>query len=95
MNEPFPLRKMEKKMKIAILLCCIATSALACDHSKTQYNRFRAIHPCPATGLVKGACPGYVVDHVIALCKDGPDHPINMQWQTRADAKAKDKWECR
>lgn len=38
--------------------------------------------------------PGvYVKDHVRTLCIGGPDSPKNMQWQTTADAKAKDKWE--
>lgn len=36
---------------------------------------------------------GYVVDHIIALKRGGADSPSNMQWQTKADAKAKDKWE--
>jgi hypothetical protein len=35
---------------------------------------------------------GYVVDHVIALVCGGRDNPSNMQWQTVADAKQKDKW---
>jgi len=36
---------------------------------------------------------GYVVDHIIPLKRGGPDAPSNMQWQTKADGKAKDKWE--
>lgn len=51
------------------------------------------MHPCPATGRSKGSCPGYIIDHVQALACGGADHPSNMQWQTKADAKAKDKWE--
>ena len=27
------------------------------------------------------------------LKRGGADGPSNMQWQTKADAKAKDKWE--
>ena len=39
------------------------------------------------------ACPGYVVDHVKALACGGADAPSNMQSQTIAEGKAKDKWE--
>jgi hypothetical protein len=54
---------------------------------------FQHAHPCPATGATSGACPGYVVDHVVPLKRGGADAPSNMQWQTTADAKAKDKVE--
>jgi len=54
---------------------------------------FRRDHPCPATGRVIGACPGFVIDHVIALKRGGPDDPANMQWQTVAAARAKDRVE--
>ena len=36
---------------------------------------------------------GYVVDHKIPLARGGTDAPSNMQWQTIAEAKAKDKIE--
>jgi hypothetical protein len=38
-------------------------------------------------------CPGYVVDHKQALKRGGADRPDNMQWQTTAEAKAKDRME--
>jgi hypothetical protein len=58
---------------------------------------FTREHPCPSTGKTSGRCPGYVVDHVNALECGGADDKSNMQWQTTADAKAKDKTEghCR
>lgn len=37
--------------------------------------------------------PGYVIDHVRPLASGGADAPSNMQWQTKAEAKAKDRWE--
>ena len=37
--------------------------------------------------------PGHVVDHIIPLACGGPDDPTNMQWQTTAEGKAKDKVE--
>ncbi len=44
------------------------------------------------TGYPKGR-PGYVVDHIVPLKEGGCDCPANMQWQTIAAAKAKDKIE--
>jgi hypothetical protein len=44
------------------------------------------------TGYPNGR-PGYVVDHIVPLACGGADEPSNMQWQTAAEAKAKDKVE--
>ena len=56
-------------------------------------HQFQKAHPCPATGWTRGRCPGYVVDHVKPLKRGGADIPANMQWQTKAEAKAKDRVE--
>lgn len=56
-------------------------------------DTFKREHPCPSTRRASGPCPGYVIDHVKPLACGGPDDPSNMQWQTVADGKAKDKWE--
>lgn len=63
-----------------------------------QVRAFRLEHPCPSTGRTRGACPGWNVDHVTALCAGGADHPGNMQWITREDHRFKtlvDVKECR
>ena len=58
-----------------------------------QRRAFQHQHPCPSTGRKTGGCPGYVVDHVKPLKRGGADRPSNMQWQTVAEAKAKDRLE--
>jgi 5-methylcytosine-specific restriction endonuclease McrA len=65
--------------------------------STTAKNHFKREHPCPSNGNSYGSCPGYVIDHIHPLECGGADAPFNMQWQTIADGKAKDKTErnCR
>ncbi len=38
---------------------------------------------------------GYVIDHIVPLACGGADAVSNLQWQSVADAKAKDAWERR
>ena len=61
--------------------------------SQSAKVEFKHQHPCTATGSPKGRCKGYVIDHIVPIACHGVDAPGNMQWQTVADAKAKDKWE--
>jgi hypothetical protein len=63
--------------------------------SRAARHDFMSQHPCPATGRTNGRCPGYVVDHVNPLECGGADSPSNMQWQTVAAGKTKDKTEGR
>lgn len=62
----------------------------AVKRSKQARASFARMFPCPATRKPAGACPGYVVDHIVPLCAGGPDQPSNMQWQTVESAKLKD-----
>jgi hypothetical protein len=61
--------------------------------SRAARAEFMRTHPCPSTGRPPGACPGYVADHITPLACGGADAPSNLQWQTVAEGKAKDKWE--
>ena len=80
---------------LATVIC--ATLLNAADarviRSSGAKSQFKAEHPCPANGKRSGACGGYVIDHVVPLACGGADAPTNMQWQTTAEGKAKDKWE--
>ncbi|ATQ70277.1 HNH endonuclease [Methylosinus trichosporium OB3b] len=52
---------------------------------------FRHAQHCPATGRRSGPCPGWIIDHIEPLCAGGADAPANMQWQTREEARLKDR----
>lgn len=80
--------------------CLLAALSLSCAHAAAHRDlreraAFQREHPCPSTGRHRGACPGYVVDHIEPLCAGGPDRRTNMQWQSSNDALAKDRWENR
>mgnify|MGYP000894803314 FL=1 len=84
------------KILLAVVLLAGGVDASAAGrlHRNSAARRqFRRGHPCPATGRRAGPCPGYVIDHIIPLACGGPDRPSNMQWQTREEARAKDRWE--
>lgn len=80
--------------QIMIVLLCLGVGIVgATERSASARYAFRKAHPCPATDKRTGACPGYIVDHIMPLCAGGADDPANMQWQTKEDALAKDKEE--
>jgi len=69
-----------------------STSAKRDSHGRIKRSESAKKKFEQQTGYPHGR-PGYVVDHVVPLANGGRDDPSNMQWQTKADAKAKDKWE--
>ncbi len=78
---------------LAILMAVATFIEAAPNRSAAAVAAFKRAHPCPATGESKGKCRGYVVDHIEPLCAGGADDPSNMQWQTLAEAKEKDRLE--
>lgn len=86
-----------RALPLAAFLACTVTAYAETPRNPEVPREFMRLHPCPGgtdRGHTHGACHGYVRDHIIPLCKNGPDTVDNMQWQTRADGKAKDRWEC-
>jgi hypothetical protein len=81
----------------------------ASTHTKTTHSRSTSTAPRDSKGRIKRSAaakhqfeaqtgyphgrPGYVVDHIVPLACGGADAPSNMQWQTIAEAKAKDSVE--
>jgi hypothetical protein len=81
----------------------------ASTHTKTTRSRSTSTAPRAANGRIERSAAakhqfevqtgyphgraGYVVDHIVPLACGGADAPSNMQWQTVAEAKAKDRTE--
>lgn len=84
-----------RKAGLTILLACaIWSPADAAIHRSSSVKvAFMKTHACPSTGLFKLPCPGYVLDHKKALACGGRDSVANLQLQTIAEGKAKDKIE--
>ncbi len=84
---------MEKTIISVIISLALIHSVEARERSEKAKDAFKYSHPCPSNGNNQGSCPGYVIDHIKALACGGTDAPENMQWQSIAEGKAKDKWE--
>lgn len=71
----------------------VATGTIHRDRHGVIIRSRAAVHAFEKqTGHPHG-WPGHVVDHIKPLACGGADAPSNMQWQTVAAGKAKDKWE--
>ena len=62
-----------------LLLACLAAEARD-GRNANEVQKFRRAHPCPVTGEVRGRCPGFEVDHIVARRCGGKDAAGNMQW---------------
>lgn len=86
--------------RVSVLVACgvaaslpLASPAAPTEslRSRTIRAEFQRLEPCPSTGLTRGACPGYQVDHAVPLCLGGPtvDMISNLQWLSIEDHKRK------
>lgn len=82
-------------MKYLLLSLLLAISFSSTARDAKQVRAFRGVAKCPVTNSIQRKCPGFIVDHIVPLACGGLDHYSNMQYQTIADAKAKDKIERR
>ena len=88
------MRSARLRLTLIALMLAIATAPAAkIKRSAKAVAMFKQAHHCPSTGLPRGRCPGWIVDHIVALKRGGADLPCNMQWQTVIEAKSKDRWE--
>jgi hypothetical protein len=90
---PKPAKVRSTRRSTAYCASCERDSRGRIVRSEPARATFQRLNPCPATGKATGRCPGYVLDHIVPLKKGGLDKPWNMQWQTKAEAKAKDRIE--
>ena len=86
-------RRSRAPLALLVALLAVSVATPAGDRLSSARTEFQRLHPCPSTGKPRGACPGYVRDHIVPLACGGVDASSNLQWQTLADAKAKDRIE--
>ena len=61
-----------------ILVLGVALSLDTLARDPGQRSAFVKHHPCPSTGKARGACPGYVVDHIKPLCAGDASTSCNL-----------------
>ncbi len=75
---------------LAVLLAlALCASAFAAPRDAAVRYEFRKAHPCPSTGKRTGRCPGYQIDHTVAIMNGGADTVANMQWLANDAHRAK------
>lgn len=86
------------KLYWTLFAAFLATSSGASPlRSPALRAEFQRLEPCPSTGLTRGACPGFQVDHAVPLCLGGPkvDQISNLQWLSIEDHKRKTREDVR
>lgn len=80
-----------------IVPACLVPTFTEASSTKEHHSRIHRSRQAKHDFLVQSGYPhgrkGYVVDHIVPLACGGADAPSNMQWQTIAEGKTKDKLE--
>lgn len=76
---------------LSLLLAVAVAGADAFPRSRAVLREFQRQHACPSTGARRGACPGFEIDHIQALCAGGRDELANLQWLSHRDHALKTK----
>lgn len=79
--------------KISIVLSLLALAVAAQTEPKAACRSSAVKHKFDLSQGYAHGRKGYVIDHVCALYCGGTDTINNMQYQSIAAGKAKDKWE--
>lgn len=79
------------RQAVVFLLVMAAFSADAFPRSRAVLREFQREHACPSSGAHRGACPGFEIDHIQALCAGGPDIIANLQWLSHEEHARKTK----
>lgn len=80
---------------VAFIALTVLLSADAMPRSTSVRTEFIKGNPCPSTGKARGRCPGWEVDHRVALVCGGEDRIENLQWITVADHREKTRAEVK
>lgn len=78
---------------VVILITLITVVAIASDAKATTCRNPAVKHAFDVSQGYPHGRKGYIVDHLCALSCGGIDAITNMQYQTSAASKLKDRWE--
>lgn len=90
--------RLTEALALALLIATAAPADARIPRSKVAVAEFKRSHPCPVNDARRGACPGWEVDHIVALCAGGPDTAANMQWlskEAHTQKTRRDVMKCR
>jgi hypothetical protein len=79
------------RVLVFVVASLLALQVAALPRDAQVRADFKKASPCPSTGKSRGACPGYHIDHKVALMNGGRDDTSNMQWLAEGAHRQKTK----